>query len=271
MAMIAIAAKEKRAIQTIDIAGAFLHVDMNDEVEMVLEAGVVAVLEKLDGSIAGFKREDGTVLVQLKKALYGCKQSSKLWYNHLKMALEEAGFVMNEADPCVFNIVRNEVQVSVGFHVDDLLCTCVDEKCLEWLSETLRQKFKEITVEKGNKLCYLGMSIDVGDEISISMSHYVEDLIRSSTGVAATAARNDLFELGASEKLNEVEKKLFHTTVAKLLYLSQRTRPDISLAVSFLCTRVSVPTKNDQNKLNRVLQYLSNTKEKVSQNNLTVT
>ncbi len=89
----------------------------------------------------------------------GCKQSSKLWYDHLKMALERVGFVMNEMDQCVFNIVRNGVQVSIGFHVDDLLCTCVDDECLEWVSEILRQEFKEITVEKASKLCYLGMSV----------------------------------------------------------------------------------------------------------------
>jgi hypothetical protein len=64
-------------------------------------------------------------------------------------------------------------------------------------------------------------------------------------------------------KLAEDEKKAFHTTVAKLLYLSKRARPDIILVVGFLCTRVRDPTIEDRAKLERILGYLRGTKEKM--------
>lgn len=51
--------------------------------------------------------------------------------------------------------------------------------------------------------------------------------------------------------------------MAKLLYLANHTRPDIMLAVAYLSTRVSNPTIGDQNKLERVLKYLSGTRERV--------
>jgi hypothetical protein len=41
--------------------------------------------------------------------------------------------------------------------------------------------------------------------------------------------------------------------------LSTRTRPDISLAVAFLTTRVLESTEEDNNKLKRVLKYLHGT------------
>jgi len=44
--------------------------------------------------------------------------------------------------------------------------------------------------------------------------------------------------------------------VAKLLYLSCRTRQDIQTAVAFLCTRVQSPDEDDYKKLTRVMQYL---------------
>jgi hypothetical protein len=44
--------------------------------------------------------------------------------------------------------------------------------------------------------------------------------------------------------------------VAKLLYVSIRARPDLLLAIGFLCTRVSKSTKQDQTKLKRVLEYI---------------
>ena len=44
--------------------------------------------------------------------------------------------------------------------------------------------------------------------------------------------------------------------VAKLLYLSKRTRFDIALPVNYLCTRVSCATVEDLKKLDRVIGYL---------------
>ena len=61
-------------------------------------------------------------------------------------------------------------------------------------------------------------------------------------------------------KLTEEEAGTFHTNVAKLLFLAKQVRPDILTAVSFLCTRVSQPDKDDERKLNRVIKYLRGTK-----------
>jgi hypothetical protein len=62
-----------------------------------------------------------------------------------------------------------------------------------------------------------------------------------------------------SEALKPVEAKKFHTTVARLLYLSRRGRPDIITEVGFLCTRVKASTAQDQKKLLQVLGYLQQT------------
>ena len=49
--------------------------------------------------------------------------------------------------------------------------------------------------------------------------------------------------------------------VAKLLYVSKRTRPEILFSVNFLCTRVQAPTLEDTVKLGRLLKYLEGTME----------
>jgi hypothetical protein len=56
--------------------------------------------------------------------------------------------------------------------------------------------------------------------------------------------------------LSESENTRLHSGVAKLLYLSTRIRPDIQLAVNYLCTRVNCYTATDQLKFERVLEYL---------------
>jgi hypothetical protein len=62
-------------------------------------------------------------------------------------------------------------------------------------------------------------------------------------------------------KLEGEEKEWFHSTVAKLLYLSKRVRNDILVAVSFLTTRIVGPDSDDRSKLVRVLSYLNNTRD----------
>jgi hypothetical protein len=56
--------------------------------------------------------------------------------------------------------------------------------------------------------------------------------------------------------LDENERKYFHSTTAKLLYLAKHTRPDILTLVIFLCTRVQYTSEQDREKLERVLGYL---------------
>ena len=57
------------------------------------------------------------------------------------------------------------------------------------------------------------------------------------------------------------EQKQMHSSVAQLLYLSTRVRPDILLPVNFLSTRVNKFDSSDKSKLTRVLRYLNDTKE----------
>jgi hypothetical protein len=52
---------------------------------------------------------------------------------------------------------------------------------------------------------------------------------------------------------------MFHHNTAKLLFLAKRARPDIQLAVAFLCTRVQHPDIDDYKKLGRLMKYLEAT------------
>ena len=47
-----------------------------------------------------------------------------------------------------------------------------------------------------------------------------------------------------------------------LLYIAKRTRYDIMLLLSYLCTRVRDPQQEDVNKLRRILEYINKTKDK---------
>ena len=59
--------------------------------------------------------------------------------------------------------------------------------------------------------------------------------------------------------LPEEQARQFHRTVAQLLFLCKRARPDIEPVVSFLTTRVKEPDEDEWGKLKHGLGYLKGT------------
>ena len=58
--------------------------------------------------------------------------------------------------------------------------------------------------------------------------------------------------------VDDSRAKVFHTFVAKALFATKRSRPNIHTVVAFLTTRVRGPNKDDRKKLLILMQYLRN-------------
>lgn len=266
MMCLSIAAKERRQVATADIGGAYLNAEMTgEEVLMELEPTLTEVVNTFLPSVKPFVDQHGKLVVRLDKALYGCVQSALLWYETLADYLKSLGFAPNKYDPCVWNVNWNGNQITVMLYVDDLLITCKSDKAIDWLLKKLEQRFVDVKNSRAQDLSYLGMHIRWGGEqpgvIKVSMEAYTRQVVEEFqvTGSASSPAEAGIFELDDSLKLGERDRKQFHTIVAKLLYLANRTRPDIMLAISFLTTRVTCATMSDRKKLWRVLKYLRDT------------
>ena len=261
-----IAAKEKRIVKVVDIPGAFLKADMiGEEVHVIFDKVGSAILCVIDPVYKEYLRDDGCLTCKVDKALYGLVESAKLWYNTLKSKLEDYGYVINPKDLCVFNKDINGEQVTVTFHVDDLLITSINEAGIDELINNLSIDFDcELKPSIGPVLSYLGMTIDFTNEnyVELRMERCIDELI-SSSGMHreySTPAAVKLFDIGDGNALDSDKCKLFHSLVAKSLYISKRGRPDISVAVNFLTRRVLSPTTVDWKKLERVIGYLKRTK-----------
>jgi hypothetical protein len=102
---------------------------------------------------------DGRVTVKLNKALYGCVQSARLWYNYLSKFLLTIGFTPNPVDPCVFNRTTSTgKQTTLAIHVDDGLTTSEDLEDLALLQRQLKEKFDDMECSIAEeKLEYLGI------------------------------------------------------------------------------------------------------------------
>ena len=259
------AAKEGRKAAKVDIGGAYLNAKMTgEEVHMELAQDLTNIVTKILPETRKFAT-DGKLVVRLDKALYGCVQSARLWYEELTKVLRDAGFKHNAVDTCVMNKMIDGVQCTLVIYVDDILILSKKEEHLKYVINLLTEKYKDVKSEISDDFSYLGMRIKLkGDEVHMTMESFIEDVLRVYGPVPGmvSPAKADLRELKPSEELNKEDHDKFHTMVAKLLYLAKRVRPDILTAITFLCTRVRHSTKEDMKKLNRVMGYLSTTKEK---------
>jgi hypothetical protein len=216
-----IAAMEMRKVRTIDFTAAYLNAQMDKEVLMSLEPKLVDILRKIDPRYGDFARDDGSLIVQLNKALYGCLESGKLWFNTVRAKLIDLGFVQNPEDRCVFNKEAGsgwKKQLTVALYVDDMMCTCAEEEQLDWLFEELVREFKSVKQTKGTKHSFLGQTWDFGKrgKVRVSMHGYIADLLFAYdvNETAVTPATAELFVIDmTSGRLSVERSEQFHGRV----------------------------------------------------------
>ena len=107
----------------------------------------------------------------------------------------------------------------------------------------------------------------IPNTIKIDMKDYVANMLDefpihlTKDDVAPTPATADLFAQPPSVPLPKDKAELYHTFVAKGLFLCKRARPDTQTAIAALCTRVKPPTQDDWCKLMRYMRYLNETRD----------
>ena len=164
LSIAAIAANEGRQVMVLDVGGAFLECDISPTgvvVHMALDKTMTAILVKLDPTFQQYVRLDGTSVVQLDKALYGTVEAARLWYDNITRTLQAYGFVQNPYDRCVFNRSGTDgKQLTVVFHVDDLLVTSEYAGDLDEFEAYMKRTYNIITSKRGPKIDYLAMTMD---------------------------------------------------------------------------------------------------------------
>jgi hypothetical protein len=272
----AIEAREGRAKATVDIPGAFMHADQgkDDVVHVRLTDIMVDILLQLDHAkyapYVVIERGRRVLYVQLDKALYGTIKAAKLFYENFLGTLKKLKFETNPYDACVANKMINGKQCTIVWHVDDLKISHQDPKVIDTIISILEEEYGQhapLTIRRGEVHDYLGMTLDYRKKgrVAVSMKGYIasiiEELPLSMRGRATTPAANHLFNVNENQTnfLNAEESDRFHRLTAKLMYLSQRARPDMRTAASFLSTRVKRPDVDDEKKLARAMKYLQAT------------
>ena len=170
------------------------------------------------------------------------------------------GFIPNPYDLCVFNKTIDGHQCTICFHVDDLLIICGSDTVIDSIVKDLGKTFAGVCV--GAIHSYFGMDITISTiGVSVDMNGYFKKIIekRTPTGRAATlpTTENLLDHDDSAVLLNEAKQKLFHSGVAKVLFIAKRVRMMSLTAVCALASRGNLSTYLDREKLDRVFSYLA--------------
>ena len=260
---------ERRDVATADVVGAYLHAHMKEFISMRFTGWAVDLLCDVNPEYKQFivyEKNVKVLYVRCNKAIYGCVVSGVLWYELFSETLEKHGFVINPYDFCVANAMIEGSQCTIVWYVDDTKISHVKPSVVTCIIGTLEDHFGKMTVTRGPEHEFLGMKIQyLGDgTVTIHMPAYITSAIADSglniTKSSPTPCANSLLSVDATSPLLDPNTaRVFHSTVAKLIYLGTRARTDILLALGFLCSRVCAPTIQDEKKLKRLLEYLYGT------------
>ena len=157
-ALVAKAAINKWSIHHLDVVTAYLNSPLpeSDVIYMGLPKEIVE---------RGYPR-----VVQLRKALYGLRQSGYLWNQLMTEFLISTGFKQCISDPCLF--VNVEKEIYLGLYVDDSFITGPDSPVEEIINQ-ISKRFK--TTNKGLMKKFLGINVDQSQKgiILINQKDYI--------------------------------------------------------------------------------------------------
>ena len=201
-----------------DADQAFVQSRLKELVYMRLPAGC--------GSLSG-------KIVVLKRSLYGLKQASRTWHQHLIASVKRLGFEQCGADACVLRLVENgSVSIMAVVHVDDIFTAGRKSRCDQFVADLNRY----LPINNLGVLRFYGgcrFSHDpVAGTVKISQQTFAENVVRKF-GVTRNKPTPMPFDLKL-ENFDPAEPDVdepFRSLVGHLMWLANQTRPDIYFSV----------------------------------------
>ncbi|KFD68149.1 hypothetical protein M514_19631 [Trichuris suis] len=168
-------------------------------------------------------------------------------------------------DPCVHSLGLDEGRLILCVYVDDMLLVSGNDNAREKAKQLVNDHFESRHIGKVSYL--LGVKFSHGNDGSLTLSHqaYIQRLLQRFHLEVAKAATTPMEMRPFFPEKDEAEDTNanvpYKELIGSLLYLAQRTRPDVYSTVGKLAQYCSKFTVRHQNSAKRVLRYLKETTE----------
>ena len=137
-------------IKMIDVKGAYLNLDLNEEIYMQQPEG--------------FNDGTGPVL-KLNKAIYGLKQARRAWYLWLKATPTSAGLVQSTADEYIYIKYDNDSIKVISVYIDDFGLFASSKAGMAWIKGKLNESFTMTNLGEMKKILGIWVEWDQGHRI----------------------------------------------------------------------------------------------------------
>ncbi|VVT44812.1 uncharacterized protein SAPINGB_P000542 [Magnusiomyces paraingens] len=248
--VLAIAAQFGFQVHHMDVETAFLNGDLKEDIYMRQPKGFVV------------KGQESKVC-HLKKSLYGLKQAPLCWNEKIHGALVKLGFIRNESDYGVYTKGSGSTMVIIALYVDDLLISGNSSEVIAKTKSSLSSMFK--MKDLGPVEQFLGMRVKQSPyHITVDVSRYIFDMLeefgmQNCSSVKTPLPTRDLSDFSESDSATDAS--MYRSIIGKLIYAANCARPDLAVAVSFLCRYMQSPKSIHMEAAKHTLRYLKGTAE----------
>lgn len=218
--LLALAVQKDLEVFQMDAITAYLQGDLSEDIYMEQPKG--------------FEDKSGRVC-KLNKAIYGLKQSGRVWNQQLDRKLKSYGLVPTKTDSCIYHNGKGTLIVAI--YVDDFLIFYKDNDLLESIKSYLHKEFsmKDIGLARN---C-IGITITRGENyIELDQAKYTHRILEKFGMLDCKPVKTPsvpgqkLTSDSVTDENTLVGKVPYQEAVGSLLYLTQSTRPDIVHAVN---------------------------------------
>jgi hypothetical protein len=224
--MLAIGGAMDLEIHQMDVKTAFLNGELEEDIYM--------------DQLQGFMQDGKEHLVcELKKSLYGLKQSPRAWYQCIDMFFTHEDFSRNQADHSLYIKQTSEYLLIVIIYVDDLIILTSNVSILKWLKSRLENEFEMSDLRKLHYCLSVEFERNHANRtIIMSQNKYIEKVLKRFNMEECKPIGTPLY---VNSKLLKLTKEEFQgiqeemqgipykAVAGSLMYAMVDTRPDLCI------------------------------------------
>jgi len=245
--LLAIVALYDLELHQMDVKTAFLNGVLNELIHM----------EQPPGFIKGGR----DMVCQLNKAIYGLRQSSRVWYLTIAEFLAKLGFKRVESDYGLFVNWTATSKCLISLYVDDLLIACNSMDYLVEVKHKLSQEYKMTDLGEAGYILGIQLHRDrARRQIFLSQSHYLERVLErfrmSDCKPVSTPIENQSMMVAHDGVVDVNLRSMYQSAVGSLMYAMTCTRPDLAFAVGLVSRFSSNPSDVHWAAIKRILRYV---------------
>jgi hypothetical protein len=274
--LLAVASARKYIVHHMDVDTAFLYGRMprGSPIYTTIPEGY-SVPAELQGK--------ENLVARVDRAIYGLKQSPRLWNQTIDCTLKKYGFNVSSNDVCLYSRQQNGETLYVTIFVDDLVIAGSNITAINEFKSELRQEYNMKDLGEIN-FC-LGMEVSYDDNhcYSLSQSKYIGDVLRrfgmsncNPSPIPMETGCKLSKSMAPSTPQEEAAAAIFpyREIVGSLMYLMVSTRPDIGYAVGQLAKFMNCHGPQHHAAAIHLLRYIKGTQHcciKYGSSDLTLT